>query len=334
MRKKLDTRFPAARIKKIMQADEEVGKIALATPVLISKALEIFLQDLCDRTYDITCKRGAKTLAASHLKQCVASFSEYDFLKEVVSKLPDVDAPDSPDDAPSGPSKRKLSDDDQEDLVSPKFKESKGTNRGRSNGCNEVVKAEVKLKNVNPLSSARAEGPSGFGQALRKREADDLSKPTKRSKALSDQPRPFKVLCKVKIPKRNDYDAEETPTAIPELKVEHVQADKAEARPVKREFDSNAEQVKAVASPRGFDLNFDLNAEPPEDAVCNKDHCTNGQHPGESISNEDEPHGANCQEKPSAVDSGPREKAVVNAPVLRNCVNYDSEDDYDCDDGA
>ncbi|CAI5972310.1 unnamed protein product [Closterium sp. NIES-65] len=146
MRKKLDTRFPAARIKKIMQADEEVGKIALATPVLISKALEIFLQDLCDRTYDITCKRGAKTLAASHLKQCVASFSEYDFLKEVVSKLPDVDAPDSPDDAPSGRAKRKLSDDDQEDPVSPKFKESKGTSRGRSNGCNEVVKAEVKQK--------------------------------------------------------------------------------------------------------------------------------------------------------------------------------------------
>uniref|UniRef100_A0A0E0DTF6 Transcription factor CBF/NF-Y/archaeal histone domain-containing protein n=1 Tax=Oryza meridionalis TaxID=40149 RepID=A0A0E0DTF6_9ORYZ len=34
MRKKLDTRFPAPRIKKIMQADEDVGKIALAVPVL------------------------------------------------------------------------------------------------------------------------------------------------------------------------------------------------------------------------------------------------------------------------------------------------------------
>ncbi|KHN11197.1 Dr1-associated corepressor [Glycine soja] len=67
MRKKLDTRFPAARIKKIMQADEDVGKIALAVPVLVSKALELFLQDLCDRTYEITLQRGAKTMNSLHL---------------------------------------------------------------------------------------------------------------------------------------------------------------------------------------------------------------------------------------------------------------------------
>lgn len=67
MRKKLDTRFPAARIKKIMQADEDVGKIAMAVPVLVSKALELFLQDLCDRTYDITLRRGAKTVNSLHL---------------------------------------------------------------------------------------------------------------------------------------------------------------------------------------------------------------------------------------------------------------------------
>jgi histone H3/H4 len=67
MKKKLDTRFPAARIKKIMQADEEVGKIAMATPVLISKALELFLQSLCDKTYEITLRRGAKTMSSLHL---------------------------------------------------------------------------------------------------------------------------------------------------------------------------------------------------------------------------------------------------------------------------
>lgn len=30
-------KFPVARIKKIMQADEDVGKVAQATPVLICK---------------------------------------------------------------------------------------------------------------------------------------------------------------------------------------------------------------------------------------------------------------------------------------------------------
>ncbi|EPS66220.1 hypothetical protein M569_08557, partial [Genlisea aurea] len=89
MRKKLDTRFPAARIKKIMQADEDVGKIAMAVPVLVSKALELFLQDLCDRTYDVTLRKGAKTVTSLHLKQCVQSYNVFDFLKEIVSKVPD-----------------------------------------------------------------------------------------------------------------------------------------------------------------------------------------------------------------------------------------------------
>ncbi|KAL8260194.1 hypothetical protein R6Q59_028147 [Mikania micrantha] len=89
MKKKLDTRFPAARIKKIMQADEDVGKIAMAVPVLVSKALELFLQDLCDRTYDITLHSGAKTVNSLHLKHCVQRYNVFDFLREVVSKVPD-----------------------------------------------------------------------------------------------------------------------------------------------------------------------------------------------------------------------------------------------------
>ncbi|KAG0481689.1 hypothetical protein HPP92_012547 [Vanilla planifolia] len=90
MRKKLYTRFPASRIKKIMQSDEDVGKIALPVPLLISKALELFLHDLCNRTHEITLKRGAKTMGSFHLKQCVHSFNVFDFLKEIVSKVPDV----------------------------------------------------------------------------------------------------------------------------------------------------------------------------------------------------------------------------------------------------
>ncbi|KAE9593917.1 putative transcription factor Hap3/NF-YB family [Lupinus albus] len=89
-----------------MQADEDVGKIALAVPVLVSgsllsyvvdiilelfaaKALELFLQDLCDRTYEITLQRGAKTMNALHLKHCVQSFNVFDFLRDIVSRVPD-----------------------------------------------------------------------------------------------------------------------------------------------------------------------------------------------------------------------------------------------------
>lgn len=33
------SKFPVARIKKIMQADEDVGKVAQATPVVICESL-------------------------------------------------------------------------------------------------------------------------------------------------------------------------------------------------------------------------------------------------------------------------------------------------------
>ena len=60
------THFPAARIKKIMQSDEEIGKVAQATPVIVGRALEIFMANLvevslleaktrCQKNYCFTC---------------------------------------------------------------------------------------------------------------------------------------------------------------------------------------------------------------------------------------------------------------------------------------
>lgn len=75
-----------ARIKRIMQKDEEVGKVAQATPVviccvapsgtanplslaeiLIAKALEMFLAMLVDESNKVTASRGSKKVEAYHL---------------------------------------------------------------------------------------------------------------------------------------------------------------------------------------------------------------------------------------------------------------------------
>ncbi|PHU11237.1 hypothetical protein BC332_18167 [Capsicum chinense] len=55
------------RNKIAIQADEDFGKIVMAVPLLVSKALELFLQDLCDHTYDINLKKGSKTMNSFHL---------------------------------------------------------------------------------------------------------------------------------------------------------------------------------------------------------------------------------------------------------------------------
>ncbi|XP_065369150.1 dr1-associated corepressor homolog [Calliphora vicina] len=89
-KKKYNARFPAGRIKKIMQSDEEVGKVAQAVPIIISRTLELFVESLLTKTLKITNSRNAKTLSTSHMKQCIMSEQRFDFLRELVRSIPDI----------------------------------------------------------------------------------------------------------------------------------------------------------------------------------------------------------------------------------------------------
>ncbi|KAG0360975.1 histone-fold-containing protein [Gamsiella multidivaricata] len=89
MRKKYKTKFPVARIKKIMQMDEDVGKVAQATPILISKALELFMQSLIDEACMETRSKNAKRLTAAHLKKTILDKDQFDFLRDIVQNVAD-----------------------------------------------------------------------------------------------------------------------------------------------------------------------------------------------------------------------------------------------------
>ncbi|XP_074603072.1 negative cofactor 2 alpha [Brevipalpus obovatus] len=91
-KKKYNCRFPPARIKKIMQADEEVGKVAAVVPLIISRALELFVEALLTESSKITIARSARTLTPPHLKACISSNSQFSFLKDFVSTIPDIPA--------------------------------------------------------------------------------------------------------------------------------------------------------------------------------------------------------------------------------------------------
>ncbi|XP_063958725.1 dr1-associated corepressor-like [Lytechinus pictus] len=99
-KKKYNARFPPARIKKIMQKDEDVGKVAAPVPVLISKALEIFVEGLITKASQETLSRNAKTLTTSHIKQCIEQENKFDFLKDLVENVPTISCED--DDSNSG----------------------------------------------------------------------------------------------------------------------------------------------------------------------------------------------------------------------------------------
>lgn len=64
--------------------------MAAPVPVIISRALEMFAETLLGRAKRVTAQRGARTLTPSHLKFCINSESRFDFLKDLVSTVPDL----------------------------------------------------------------------------------------------------------------------------------------------------------------------------------------------------------------------------------------------------
>ncbi|XP_064623480.1 uncharacterized protein LOC135485413 isoform X2 [Lineus longissimus] len=73
-----------------MQTDDDVGKVAAPVPVIISRALELFLESLILKTNETTRSRNARTLTCSHIKQTILSEGKFDFLKDLVANVPDV----------------------------------------------------------------------------------------------------------------------------------------------------------------------------------------------------------------------------------------------------
>ena len=50
-----------------MQSDEEVGKVAAAVPVIVSRALELFVENLLSKANGVINQRGSRTLTPSHM---------------------------------------------------------------------------------------------------------------------------------------------------------------------------------------------------------------------------------------------------------------------------
>ena len=80
----INTKFPVARIKRIMQADENIGKVAQATPTAVAKALELFMIDFIAKTAACARAEGSRRVTATHLKQAVENDQSFDFLEDTV----------------------------------------------------------------------------------------------------------------------------------------------------------------------------------------------------------------------------------------------------------
>lgn len=79
-----------------MQTDEDVGKIAQGAPVLMSRAMELFLNKLCKGTAAVATGGHARTATPSHLKAFVTSNGKMDFLAEKFASVPNYVGKDMP----------------------------------------------------------------------------------------------------------------------------------------------------------------------------------------------------------------------------------------------
>lgn len=121
------TKFPVARIKRIMQADEEIGKVAQVTPVAVckliplslpsrgiplselttyplslAKALELFMISLVSTAAEEAKAGSSKRVTSAHLKRVVEKDPRLDFLRDIMSKVQDAPAPSENTDEGNG----------------------------------------------------------------------------------------------------------------------------------------------------------------------------------------------------------------------------------------
>lgn len=117
------TKFPVARIKRIMQTDEDIGKVAQAAPTAVAKALELFMVDLVAKGAANAKDQSSKRVTATHLKNALLADPQYDFLNEICENVPDESVKKS-----RGKSEAK-SESDDEDIAAAAPKKKRGGKR-------------------------------------------------------------------------------------------------------------------------------------------------------------------------------------------------------------
>jgi len=143
----------AARIKRMMQSDEEVGKIVKTTPLVMAKALELFLTKLFKATADMALAHGARIIGPVHLKGAISDNDEFDFLEDVVKDVPDLPPPPDPAELAA----KLLERVDEDGNPKKKKKKKKTTTTTNNNNSNEKKKAGAAGKKANAKKRKNAD---------------------------------------------------------------------------------------------------------------------------------------------------------------------------------
>jgi histone H3/H4 len=78
------TELPLSRVKRIMKADPDVKNVSADAAYLVTRAAELFLQRITERSAEVTRSGGKKTVMYQDVAIAVKRFPEMDFLADIV----------------------------------------------------------------------------------------------------------------------------------------------------------------------------------------------------------------------------------------------------------
>jgi len=163
MRRNHSLRFSPSHIKRMMQVDEDIGKVAHAVPAMVARAVEMFSTVLVQRAGEITKQRGAKTMTSEHMSVVIREDPKFDFLIDLVEGI--GESRERPICEKTSKTVIKASatkyevDDNNHDDKSAKVKKSKsGKSSHSSKPCNDSYQLNLRISAVDgstvPTSSA------------------------------------------------------------------------------------------------------------------------------------------------------------------------------------
>ena len=74
-------------MKRIIQQDDDVGKMAAAVPVMVAKMSEIFITRLLEQSGKVMEDRGSRTLSVDHVAGAIREDVRYQHVLTVVTRV-------------------------------------------------------------------------------------------------------------------------------------------------------------------------------------------------------------------------------------------------------
>ncbi|KRZ74232.1 Dr1-associated corepressor, partial [Trichinella papuae] len=82
-------RIPPVKVKRVLQSNEEVGKMSNAIPILFSQLLEHFIEQLLIKADEVANGLSVKTLTPVHIKFAALREPTFSFLNPLLAEFGD-----------------------------------------------------------------------------------------------------------------------------------------------------------------------------------------------------------------------------------------------------